>query len=387
MKVIAIMPLAEQKGGGEMMFWDLMQQGRQAGIEWLAIFLEDGPMVEQVRSLGINTRVIASGRLRQIHRLINTVFQIALIARRERADAIANWMWITHIYGGMAAIAAGLPAVWYQLEVPDGKSWLVRLATLLPARAIVTLSQDGQEAQAKIWPHRPTPLVYPGVALDRFEPTVLPSPMEARIKLGLPIHGPLIGIVGRLQRWKGMHVLVDAMPQILQKYPDAHCVVVGGKHDLEPDYEDFLKTQIAALGLSDRVFMVGLQRNVPEWMQAMDIFVHASDKEPFGIVIIEAMALGKPVIAGNAGGPTEIITDDVNGLLTPYGDADALAIAILRYLEDPQLTHTIGVAARQRALDFSTQRYAHNFINVIRSAVSDVPKTLAVDTTTPSTLN
>ncbi|OUL34785.1 glycosyl transferase family 1 [Nostoc sp. T09] len=387
MKVIAIMPLAEQRGGGEMMFWDLMQQGRQAGIEWLAIFLEDGPMVEQVRSLGIDTRVIASGRLRQVHRLISTVFQIALIARREHVDAIANWMWITHIYGGMAAIAAGLPAVWYQLEVPDGKSWLVRLATLLPARAIVTLSQDGQEAQAKIWPHRPTPLVYPGVALDRFEPNVLPSPMEARMKLGLPIHGPLIGIVGRLQTWKGMHVLVDAMPQILQKYPDAHCVVVGGKHDLEPDYEGFLKTQIAALGLSDRVFMVGLQRNVPEWTQAMDIFVHASDKEPFGIVIIEAMALGKPVIAGNAGGPTEIITDGVNGLLTPYGDADALAIAILRYLEDPELTHTIGVAARQRALDFSTQRYAQNFINVVRSAVSDVPKRLAVDTTTQSTFN
>ncbi len=387
MKVIAIMPLAEQRGGGEMMFWDLMQQGREAGIEWLAIFLEDGPMVEQVKSLGIKTIVIAGGRLRQFHRLISAVFQIALIARRERADAIANWMWITQIYGGIAAIASGVPAVWYQLEVPNPKSWLVRLATLLPARAIITLSKDGQEGQAKIWPHRPTPLVYPGVALDRFEPAVLPSPRSARVKLGLPLHGPLIGIVGRLQRWKGMHVLLDAMPQILQRYPDAHCVVVGGKHDLEPDYQEFLKAQIAGLGLSDRVFMAGLQRNVPEWMQAMDIFVHASDKEPFGIVIIEAMALGKPVVAGNAGGPTEIITDGVNGLLTAYGDADALAIAILRYLDDPELARTIGMAARQRALDFSTQRYAQNFINVIRAAVSDVPKTVVSGTTTQSTLN
>jgi glycosyltransferase involved in cell wall biosynthesis len=387
MKVLAIMPLAEQRGGGEMMFWDLMQQGREAGVEWLAIFLEDGPMVEQVRSLGIKTIVIASGRLRQVHRLISAVFQIAVIARREGADAIVNWMWITHIYGGMAAIAAGLPAVWYQLEVPDGKSWLVRLATLLPARAIVTLSQDGQQGQAKIWPHRPTSLVYPGVALDRFEPNVLPLPMEARMKLGLPLHGPLIGIVGRLQRWKGMHTVVDAMPQILQKYPDAHCVVVGGKHDLEADYEEFLKAQITALGLGDRVFMAGLQRNVPEWMQAMDIFIHASDKEPFGIVIIEAMALGKPVIAGDAGGPTEIITDGVNGLLTPYGDADALAIAILRYLDEPELARTIGMAARQRALDFSTQRYAQNFINVVRAAVSDVPKTVVSGSTTQSTLN
>ena len=369
MKVIIVMPLAEQRGGGEMMLWDLVQQGRNAGVEWLVIFLEDGPMVEQVKSLGIDARVVESGRLRQIHRFIGAVLRIAAIARRERVDIIVNWMWITHISGGLAAILAGLPAVWYQLEVPSDKTWLVRIATFIPARAIITLSQDGKQAQAEIWPHRPTPLVYPGVALERFEPNALPSPEEARRKLGLPLHGPLIGIVGRLQRWKGMHVLVQAMPKILHKYADAHCVVVGGKHDLEPDYEDFLKAEIAVLGLKEQIIMAGLQRNIPEWVQAMDVFVHASDKEPFGIVIIEAMALGKPVIAGSAGGPTEIITDGMNGLLTPYGDADKLAIAILRYLDEQEFAQSAGVAARQRALDFSTQNYAQNFINAIRSAM------------------
>ncbi|MBN3882873.1 MAG: glycosyltransferase family 4 protein [Nostoc sp.] len=369
MKVIIVMPLAEQRGGGEMMLWDLVQQGRNAGVEWLVIFLEDGPMVAQVKSLGIDARVVESGRLRQIHRFIGAVLRIAAIARRERADIIVNWMWITHISGGLAAMLAGLPAVWYQLEVPSDKTWLVRLATLIPARAIITLSQDGKQAQAEIWPHRPTPLVYPGVALDRFEPNALPTPEEARRKLGLPLHGPLIGIVGRLQRWKGMHVLVQGMPKILQKYPNAHCVVVGGKHDLEPDYEDFLKAEITALGLKDQVIMAGLQRNIPEWVQAMDVFVHASDNEPFGIVIIEAMALGKPVIAGSAGGPTEIITDGMNGLLTPYGDAEQLAIAILRYLDEQEFAQSAGVAARQRALDFSTQNYAQNFISAIRSVM------------------
>ncbi|TAF07672.1 MAG: glycosyltransferase family 4 protein [Nostocales cyanobacterium] len=372
MKVVVVMPLAEQRGGGEMMFWDLMQQGRNADVEWLAIFLEDGPMVEQVRNLGIDTRVVKSGRLRQVPRLIATIFRIAAIARREGADMILNWMWITHITGGLAAMLAGVPALWYQLEVPDDQTWLVRLATLIPAQAIITLSQDGQKAQSQIWPHRPTPLVYPGVALDRFNPAVLPTPTQARQKLGLPLYGPLIGIVGRLQRWKGMHVLVEAMPKVLQKYPHAHCVVVGGKHDLEPDYQEFVKQQITDLGLSDYIIMAGLQRNVPEWVQAMDIFVHASDKEPFGIVIIEAMALGKPVIAGDAGGPTEIIADGVNGLLTPYEDADALAQAILRYLDNPEFAQSLAAAARQRALQFSTQRYAQNLINVIRSKMPTV---------------
>jgi glycosyltransferase involved in cell wall biosynthesis len=377
MKVMILMPLAEQRGGGEMMFWDLMQQGRNNGIQWLAIFLEDGPMVEQVRHLGIETLVIESGRLRHIHRFIASILRISAIARRENVDVIVNWMWITQIIGGLVAMLAGVPAVWYQLEVPHDQTLLVRLATLLPAKAIVTLSQDGQQAQAQIWPHRPTPLVYPGVALDRFEPAVLPSPAAARQQLGLPLDGPLIGIVGRLQRWKGMHVVVQAMPQVLQTYSNAHCVIVGGKHDLEPDYEEFLIKQITDLGLSNRIIMAGLQRNIPEWMQAMDVFVHASDKEPFGIVIIEAMALGKPVIAGNAGGPTEIITDGVNGLLTPYGDANKLAKAILRYLHEPEFAQNVGVAARQRAIEFSTQHYAQNFIDVLYSAVPRIPGTVA----------
>jgi glycosyltransferase involved in cell wall biosynthesis len=118
--------------------------------------------------------------------------------------------------------------------------------------------------------------------------------------------------------------------------------------------------------------MAGLQRNVPEWVQAMDVFVHASDQEPFGIVIIEAMALGKPVIAGNAGGPTEIITDGVNGLLTAYDDAEALTEAILRYLDDQEFAQSAGIAARQRALQFSTQRYAQNFINTIGSIMPNI---------------
>jgi glycosyltransferase involved in cell wall biosynthesis len=372
MKVIIVMPLGEQRGGGELMLSDLMQQGRDRGIEWLVIFLEDGLMVEQLKALGIDTRVVHSGRLREPHRFIAAVLKIASIARREGATLIVGWMWKANLYGSLAAVLAGLPSLWYQLGVPYDMNFLERLAATLPAQGVVTLSKAGEEAQAKIWPRRPVRLVYPGVALERFDASVMLSPAEARRKLGLPLDGALIGIVGRLQQWKGMHVLVEAMPKVLQRYPDAHCVVVGGKHDLEPDYLNYLEAQIAKLGLGDQVILSGLQRNVPEWVQAMDVFVHASDNEPFGIVIIEAMALGKPVVAGAAGGPTEIITDGVNGLLTPYGDADALASALLRYLDNPDFARSIGAAARVRALDFSTQRYAQNFIEAVRDLVPSV---------------
>ena len=372
MKVVIVMPLAEQRGGSEMTFWDLMYQGRNAGMKWLVIFLEDGLMVEQVRGLGIDARVVRSGRLRHLHLLIATMIRIAFIVRRERADMVVSWMWLAQLSGGFGAILAGVPSIWYQQELPDSKDWLKRMITILPARGVVANTKAVKEAQEQLWPKRQTYLVYPGVALERFDPSIVPSPVEVRRKLGLPSTIPLIGIVGRLQRWKGIHVLVEAMPNVLQRYPDAHCVVVGGKHDLEPDYGGYLKERISVLELGDRVILAGLQRNVPDWMQAFDVFVHASNNEPFGIVVIEAMALGKPVIAGDTGGPTEIITNGVNGLLTPYGDADALASAILRYLDDREFAHRVGVAARERALDFSSERYAQNFIQVIHDSMLGV---------------
>jgi glycosyltransferase involved in cell wall biosynthesis len=104
-------------------------------------------------------------------------------------------------------------------------------------------------------------------------------------------------------------------------------------------------------------------------MQAMDVVVHASDSEPFGIVIVEGMALGKPVVAGDKGGPTEIIEPGVTGLLTPYGDSAALAAAINRYLDDPAFAARIGTAARNRAQLFSVDNYARNVVAAIRHFV------------------
>ncbi len=370
MKIAIIMPLAEQRGGGELMVLHLMQQGQGLGVEWLVIFLADGPMVKQVRALGAAAVVVDAGRLREVPRFLAAVRRIARLVRREKVNLIFGWMNQGHLYGSPAARLAGIPAAWYQIGLPVMPGWNDRMATRLPAVGILACSQAAADAQARLAPVRPMRVVYPGVELERFEPEQLPSVSEAKRNLGLPLAGPLIGIVGRLQRWKGMHVLAEALPEILQIHPDAHGVVVGGEHAPEPEYPAFLRERIAALGMTDKITLVGLQSNVPEWMQAMDVIVHASDHEPFGIVVIEAMALGKPVIAGDAAGPTEIITDGVNGLLTPYGDAPALAQAVLRYLDDLEFAAKTGNAARTRALEFSTRRYAENCVRALQELMA-----------------
>ena len=100
------------------------------------------------------------------------------------------------------------------------------------------------------------------------------------------------------------------------------------------------------------------------------MFVHASDAEPFGIVVVEAMALGKPVVAGAGGGPAEIIADGETGLLTPYDDAGSLANAVLRYLDDRAFAARVGAAARARAAAFDDRTFAANIIAALREGVS-----------------
>lgn len=369
MKCLILMPLAEQRGGAEQLLLDLLTTATDLA-EWEVGFLQkEGSMIMHIQQLGIPTWSLAAGRLRDLSHYVKTIKSICRHLRASNPHCVLSWMGKTHLYGGPAAFLAKTPAVWHQHGIPQNHP-IDRLATLLPSKGIIVVSRSAAAAQARLWPKRSIRLVHPGSRLERFNPCQLPSPQEVRCSLELPPTGPLIGMVGRLQRWKGMHTLIQAMPLILQEFPEAHCVIVGGEHNLEPDYPSYLRQLIEALNLQQQVILAGFQKNVEQWMQACDIVVHASDNEPFGLVIIEAMALGKPVVAASEGGPRDIITEGVDGLLAPYNQPQALAQAIMRYLRNPDFAQKVGKAAQKRALEFSTRRYGERLVEAIRELLS-----------------
>ena len=174
-------------------------------------------MVREFRDAGVAVDVVPAGRLRQGSRYLRTIAGIRSIARRRRADVIFSWMTKAHLYGGVAASSARLPAIWYQHGIP-GSSWMDRLATLLPARGVIATSEAAAAAQARLRPARPRRVVHPGIDLDRFDPDPLPLAEAARDELRLPTEVQLVGFFGRLQRWKGVGVLVDAMPRVLKTF-------------------------------------------------------------------------------------------------------------------------------------------------------------------------
>lgn len=362
-----VMPQASVQGGAELCLLEVLRSPAGQTIDWHVLFLRDGPLIGMCRDLGAQTALFPINRTREFHKTLLTAFKIARHCRAHRIDALIGWLSAGQVYAGLASLLGGPRNAWHQMGTPYKTNLLDSTAGRLPTRGIVACSKQLAEIQRALSPNARIEVCYLGAQLGRFNPDILPPPADARRKLGLPADGPLIGIVGRLQPWKGMHVLIDALPKVRTKHPDARAVIVGGPFGDDTSYPEKLRAQADALGIADAVTFAGPQDNVPEWVQAMDIFVHASDNEPFGIVIIEGMALGKPTVAADSGGPREIIVPEKQGLLTPFGDSDALAAALVRYLDDPAWAATVGAAARVRAQEFSSEHYAGNFLATLET--------------------
>jgi len=188
-----------------------------------------------------------------------------------------------------------------------------------------------------------------GTDLQRFDPAHFNQP-EARSFFGLPHDKKIIGVLGRLDPGKGQEVLLRAIPEVAKHNPDVLLVIAGDETAGEPGYKAYLEKLSREIGVDRHVKFLPFTDDVPRLMAALDIFVLPSFSETFGLVVIEAMAMEKPVIATNAGGLPEIITDGKTGLLIEPRNVETVANAIEKILEDEKLRTSLAHAAREEAL-------------------------------------
>lgn len=167
----------------------------------------------------------------------------------------------------------------------------------------------------------------------------------------LPIvnDGPVIGYVGQLCERKGVDLLVKAAPALIKLFPDALFLMAGADGVGEEGYTERMKALADDLGIVDRFVFLGKRDDVPEVMNACDLVVVPSRAEPFGKVIIEAMACGKCVIASAVGGIPEIVRNERNGLLITAEDVEALQGAMVRALSDDELRASLADEGRRTA--------------------------------------
>ena len=341
MRLLITVPWGERLGGAEEMLQTVLEGAQEAGHEIELVFLAPG---RGRRNWSTPASVWRSSRR------VSCANSIAPRDRRapgahhasRRPDLILNWMGKAHLYSAPAAVLAGMRdrLVWWQHDIPR-RHWLDRCATALPAVAVGASSRASAEAQARMWPSRPTFVVAPGARA--------PEPSAESAPLGLPDGVPVVGIVGRLQPWKGQDRLLRAQALLRDRGHPTHVLIVGGDaHGLSPDYASSLPALIGALGLEGAVTMTGQVPDAGPYIDRMDILVNASEPEPFGIVLLEGMAREVAVLAVNCGGPAEIVEDQRTGVLARSGEPEALADALETLLTSPQRRRAMAEAGHER---------------------------------------
>jgi glycosyltransferase involved in cell wall biosynthesis len=198
-------------------------------------------------------------------------------------------------------------------------------------------------------------VVYEGVDAEEFRRSIQQPRAAMRQACGAGPDAILVVMVGHLRPWKGQHVLVEALALLTAEREHLRVVFVGGTPAGEEGYAAALAARVAETGLGGIVSFVGERHNVADYMEASDIVVHASIiPEPFGIVVIEGMSLGKTVMASALGGPLEIIIPG-SGLLFDPSNPGELTRLLARASADPALRAELGEAARARADVFSVR--------------------------------
>ncbi|MGQ9630787.1 MAG: glycosyltransferase family 4 protein [bacterium] len=214
-------------------------------------------------------------------------------------------------------------------------------------------------------------VVYNGVDLEDFISTEARS---VRREFGIPPDEFLVGMVGRIETWKGHLTLLEAVAR-LSDIPLKLMIVGGAEISSDINLLERIRYRVSELNLDSKVIVTGYRRDVERLISSLDAVVVPSEGEPFGRVVIEGMAAGKPVIGTRSGGIPEIIVDGVTGFLVPPKDHEAIAQKLRELHENPQMARAMGEAGRERvAENFTAQRYVRGIEEIYDSILSTSPR-------------
>ncbi len=335
-------------GGGQAVLLSLAKGLDKTRFEVEVAAQGGGPLEDAAREAGLPFRPLPFGR-RMTPGLVR---RIARALKPNPPDILHTHGGIAGLYGRLAARRAGIKAVVHTIHgihYLHYRNSAARCAFVLLERicsrrtdAVVLVSQaDLDEAgQRRLAPAAKLKLVRNGIDLAELaSPAFAERAAAARLRLSL--EPPIIGTVSRLHRQKGVVHLMRAVPAILEAHPEGRIIVVGGG-ELEPE----LRAEVGRLRLDRRFALLGSRSDARELMSLFDVFVLPSLWEGLPLVLIEAAASGKPIVATDIGGSREIISHGETGLLVPPADPAALAAAVNRLLGDPALAARLAAAAK-----------------------------------------
>jgi glycosyltransferase involved in cell wall biosynthesis len=324
-------------GGTETYVYNLVSNLSPESFRVTCLCPFESPFTESLRRVGCDVFITPMDE-----EIAWNSIQLAVeLARHHAVDLIHAHLPNAHILAGLVGKLTGTPVV-STIHSRYLCSEQLAISRMTETNLLLICQEAyGQALALGIPPERLTH-IQNGVDLKRFTPER--SRSEFRAALGIPLDAPLIGFVGRLEWEKGPDNFVRLAERVLSRRPDAHFALVG-----EGSMEAELEEMIAPRGLSKRIHLAGVWRNIAQVYPAFDLLAQTSRSEGMPLALLEAMACGLPVVAMDVGGVAEAVEVGVNGLICRRNDLDWMARKIIEILDEPETLKMWGRAARKRA--------------------------------------
>jgi glycosyltransferase involved in cell wall biosynthesis len=304
-----------------------------------------------------------TGKL-DIHRLGG----LAMLLKLGRFDVIHAHMFGSNVWGTVMGKLCSVPVIiahehnWsYSGELM--RRTIDRHVIARYATRFVAVSESNRTRMIELEGIPPEKVL---VLPTAYIPHRVTEPTDIRAELGLAPDARIIGVVATLRVEKALEVMITAVAQVIQRFPDAHLVIAG-----DGPQRESLEAQVASMGLTGHVHFLGERRDVTPLLQTVDVGALSSDWEGMPLFVLECMATGTPVVATNVGGLPEIVEHDRTGLLVPPRDPAALAAAISALLADPERGRLLAATAAERLHDFTIDTVALRFADLYEQLVSD----------------
>jgi glycosyltransferase involved in cell wall biosynthesis len=338
--------------------------GRKLRDEYEVHFASSaGPYVEGIRREGFRYHCIPIARSYNVASHVRAVFLLRRLIARERFEIVHTHTPIASLIGRLAARLANVPITLYTAHgfyfhdrmPPLKRRLFIMLEKFGGYLTDYTFTVSGEDRDAAvalgISDLERVLHIGNGVNLNRFDPDRLRSERDAvRESLGIAPNQPVVCITGRLVREKGYLELIDAFARVVRRIPEAVLLCIGGA--LESDHDDAsdeIAARVQAHGLSEQVRFLAFRADVERVLCASDVFALPSHREGMPISILEAMAMGLPVVATNIRGSREAVKEGVSGVLVEVGDVEGLAASLTELLSDPAGRASMGRHAQHIA--------------------------------------
>jgi glycosyltransferase involved in cell wall biosynthesis len=378
-RVLVVTKSVGTLGGIEQSITDLLPRLEEHAIDVSLLVAQPSPADATFRDRGIAVDTVEgetlTGRARNLPRLLQS--------RRPHVVHLSPYNPGLNLPVSVEAAAMGLPRLTSLVSPPiahkAGDTWRRRLVVgadrrLLRAadyfHAVSHAVKEAWSAAKGITPDKII-VVERGRSVDRLGTPSEARRTDARAALGLPPRAEVVLTVGRQSPEKGQVHLVDAVAALVRHRPDIELLIVGPPGGASAA----LKARRANCGDPRRIHLLGGSDAVPDLLAASDVFVLPSLYEGMSGALIEAMAMGLPVVASDLGGVREAVNDGEGALLVPVGDAAAIAAAIEQVLDSPDLAASLGSAGRRRFHErFTLERIAPRMAALYRYVAARGPR-------------